>query len=41
MAELQKINIGYERYRIFDGIDVTRYSKCKGFNHRAIKLKNN
>ncbi|XP_075167539.1 uncharacterized protein LOC142239631 [Haematobia irritans] len=35
-----KINIGWERCRIFDGTDVLQCFKCKGYNHKAKDCKN-
>lgn len=30
-----KLNVGWERCRVFDGTSVLRCFKCKGFNHRS------
>ncbi|XP_036332936.1 uncharacterized protein LOC118744201 [Rhagoletis pomonella] len=37
----EKINIGWEKCRVKDGMDVTFCFKCKGFNHIAAKCKAN
>ena len=36
----QKINIGWEKCRIFDGTEVVMCYKCKGFNHKARDCRN-
>lgn len=36
----QKINIGWERCRLFDGTDLIQCFKCRGFNHKAAECKN-
>lgn len=36
----QKINLGWERCRVFDGTDVRRCFKCKGYNHMSSECKN-
>lgn len=36
----QRINIGWERCRIFEGTEVIQCFKCKGFNHKAADCKN-
>lgn len=35
-----KLSIGWEKCKIYDGIDVLMCFKCKDFNHRAIECKN-
>lgn len=40
LMNAQKINIGWERCRVFDGTDVIKCFKCKGFNHIARECKN-
>lgn len=36
----QRVNIGWERCRVFDGTSVRRCYKCKGYNHMAHECKN-
>ncbi|KAI8120531.1 hypothetical protein CVS40_8209 [Lucilia cuprina] len=36
----QKINIGWERCRVFDGTDIIQCMKCRGYNHKARECKN-
>lgn len=36
----QRINIGWDRCRVFDGIEVTQCFKCRGFNHKAEGCRN-
>lgn len=40
MVEMRKVNIGWERCRVFDGTDVTQCLKCRGYNHIAKECKN-
>ncbi|XP_036329789.1 uncharacterized protein LOC118741922 [Rhagoletis pomonella] len=35
-----KLNIGWERCKVYDGVDVTTCFKCKGYNHKAAECKN-
>lgn len=39
VMSLQKINVGWERCRVFDGTEVVQCFKCKGFNHKAADCK--
>lgn len=34
-----KLNVGWDRCRVFDGLDVTRCYKCCAFNHRIADCK--
>lgn len=34
VMEIGKLNVGWDRCRVFDGLDVTRCYKCCAFNHR-------
>lgn len=36
----QKINIGWERCRVFDGTEILQCFKCKGYNHKSSECKN-
>lgn len=36
----EKLNIGWERCKVYDGIEVPHCYKCKGFNHKAVDCKN-
>ena len=36
----QRENIGWEKYRVFDGTDVKMCFKCRGFNHKANDCRN-
>lgn len=36
----EKINIGWERCRVFDGTEIIMCYKCKGFNHRSVDCRN-
>lgn len=38
--EVKKLNVGWERCRIFDGTDIIQCYKCLGFNHKSIDCKN-
>lgn len=40
VISIQKLNIGWDRCRIFDGTDVIRCYKCNGFNHKAAECNN-
>lgn len=40
MMEARKVNIGWERCRVFDGTDVTQCLKCRGYNHIAKECRN-
>lgn len=31
----EKLNIGWDRCRVYDAVNITRCYKCSGFNHRA------
>lgn len=35
IIEAHKINIGWEKCRVFDGTELMQCFKCQGFNHRA------
>lgn len=35
MLEAQRVNIGWERCRVFDGTEVMQCLKCRGYNHKA------
>lgn len=36
----QRVNLGWERCRVFDGTDVLQCFKCQGYNHLASECKN-
>lgn len=36
----ERINIGWERCKVYDAISVLRCYKCKGFNHKASECRN-
>lgn len=36
----EKLCIGWERCKVFDGINIRRCFKCKGYNHKSIECKN-
>lgn len=36
----QKVNIGWEKCRIFDGTDIIQCFKCYGYNHKSTECKN-
>lgn len=36
----QRVNIGWERCRVFDGTSVKQCYKCRGYNHIATECKN-
>ena len=36
----QRVNIGWERYRVYNGTEVTLCYKCLGYNHRAAEYRN-
>ncbi|XP_067614444.1 uncharacterized protein [Eurosta solidaginis] len=38
--KLDKLNIGWERCKVYDGVDITMWFKCKGYNHKASECKN-
>lgn len=40
IKEAQKLNIGWEKCRIFDGTDIIQCFKCFGYNHKAGECKN-
>lgn len=40
IIEERKLNIGWERCRVFDGTDVVRCMKCRGYNHIARECRN-
>lgn len=35
----QKLNVGWEKCRVFDGTDILQCFKCKGFNHKSSDCK--
>lgn len=39
VMEVEKINCGWDRCRVYDGLDVTRCFKCCGFNHKVADCK--
>lgn len=39
VIEAGKVNIGWERCKVFDGVDIVRCYKCKGFNHISSECK--
>lgn len=39
LLQMQKINIGWERVRVFDAFDIKRCYKCYGFNHKGSECK--
>ncbi|XP_036325083.1 uncharacterized protein LOC118738264 [Rhagoletis pomonella] len=39
VMKLDKLNIGWERCRFYDGVNVTTCFKCKGYNHKATDCK--
>lgn len=39
VMKLDKLNIGWERCRFYDGVNVTTCFKCKGYNHIATNCK--
>lgn len=39
VMEIQKLNVGWDRCRVFDGLEVTRCFKCCVFNHKAADCK--
>lgn len=39
VMELEKLNVGWDRCRVFDGVDVLRCFKCCGFNHKGADCK--
>ena len=36
----QKLNVGGEKCRVFDGTQIIQCFKCKGFNHKSIDCRN-
>lgn len=40
IMDMQRLNIGWERCRVFDGTDVTQCFKCRGYNHIAKECRN-
>lgn len=36
----EKLNIGWERCRVYDGTSITKCYKCQGYNHKAVDCKN-
>lgn len=36
----QKLNVGWEKCRVFDGTDIIKCFKCKGYNHKSTECKN-
>ncbi|XP_067619860.1 repetitive organellar protein-like [Eurosta solidaginis] len=38
--KLDKLNVGWERCKVYDGVDVTTCFKCRGYNHKATECKN-
>lgn len=36
----EKVCIGWERCKVFDGVEILMCFKCKGFNHKAADCKN-
>lgn len=36
----QKLNVGWDRCRVFDGTNVMKCFKCQGYNHKAVECKN-
>lgn len=41
LMDERKINIGWEKCRIFDGTEIIQCFKCRGYNHKAVECKNN
>lgn len=39
VIKLEKLNVGWDRCRVFDGVDVLRCFKCCGFNHKGADCK--
>lgn len=40
MLKEEKINIGWDRCRVYDNLNIMRCFKCNGFNHKAIDCRN-
>lgn len=38
--KIEKVSIGWEKCKVYDGVDVTRCFKCKGYNHKSLECKN-
>lgn len=38
--QVQKLNIGWEKCRVFDGTDIIQCFKCQGYNHKSSDCKN-
>lgn len=36
----QRINVGWDRCRVFDGTSVTQCFKCQGYNHKSSECRN-
>lgn len=36
----QKINVGWDSCRVFDGTSIWKCFKCEGYNHKASECKN-
>lgn len=41
IVKLKKINIGWERYPVYEDIDIPRCFKCQGFFHKMNNCQNN
>lgn len=39
VLQAEKLNIGWERCKVYDGVQVTACFKCKGYNHKSINCK--
>lgn len=39
MLDEQKVNIGWDRCKIYDAVEITRCFTCSGFNHKASQCK--
>lgn len=37
----QKLNVGWDRCKIFDGTDILQCFRCQGYNHKSADCKNN
>lgn len=36
----EKLNVGWEKCQVYDGLEVQQCFKCRGFNHKAAECKN-
>lgn len=40
IMKVQKVNIGWEKCKVFEGTDIIQCFKCNGYNHKAAECKN-